>query len=147
MDEGTRTTMDDDKLNDEVSCVFDDMSLLSKRLATVEHRLRLCDWELAKTDRRRRWDDSELLRPPRKMPLNDNFLHNNNPLQGLRDDRDHQNPEQRLRPPSTHDPWLGQVDAYAHELTWTNGPWERQVTPNRGPTWCQWRIEPIDEHR
>ena len=136
MDEGTRTTMDDDnQLQDEVTCVFDSMNLISKRLAKVEHRLRLCDWELAKEDRRRRWDDTELLRPPRKMPINDNFLENNNPLQGLRDDRDYRNPEQRPWPPSAHDPWLGHVDAYAHERSWTNGPWGRQVTPNRGPTW------------
>ena len=100
MNEGTRTTMDDDnQLQDEVTCVFvkrlAKVELISKQLAKVEHRLRLCDWELAKEDRRRHWDDAERLRPPRKLPLNDNFLDNNNPLLGLRDDRDYRNPEQR----------------------------------------------------
>ena len=147
MTEGTRTTMDDDaQLHEEVTSVFDSMELISKRLDKVEHKLRLCDLELKKADRRRHWDDAEHLRPPRKWPLNDDCLENS-PLLGLRDDRDYRNPDWRPYPPSAHDPWLGNVDAYAHEQSWTNGPWGRQVTPNRGPTWGQWRVEPIDEHK
>ena len=139
--------MDDDiQTQQEARCLFEALDIVTDRLDDMESKLRVCKSEIKKTDRLRRWDDSERQRPPRKWPLNDEFLENNKPLLGLRDDRDYRNPDRRPHPPSAHDPWLGDVDAYAHERSWTDGPWGRNVTPNRGPTWGQWRVEPIDEH-
>ena len=93
-DPPTRTTMDDDtQIQQEARCLFQALDIVTDRLDDMESKLRVCKSEIKKADRLRQWDDAERLRPPRKWPLNDEFLEHNQPLLGLRDDRDYRNPD------------------------------------------------------
>ena len=84
------------------------------------------------------------------MPFTGNFLMHNDQTKGLlhEDDRDLMNPNRRLQPRSTYDPWEGQLDPYSHETNWYSGPWGPRSTPNRGPTWGTSPIHfPVDQPR
>ena len=73
------------------------------------------------------------------MPHTDQFLYHNDPTSGLPHEDDRGILElcqrRRLEPRSSRGPWLGQVNPYAHERTWTEGWWAPRNTPNSGPTW------------
>ena len=134
-------------LENETECIFDKHAELNQRIEKVEQRTNDIDARMAI---RQRWPNHE--RQPRKMPYNSDFLTRNDPTKGLlhEDDRDPMNPYRQvpLQPRSTYDPWDGQIDPYAHESNWTNGPWGPRSTPNRGPTWGTGQIQhPVDNHR